>query len=264
MSDQHFIPEVDLVDTDRLVPYVNNARTHSNEQVDQIAASIQEFGFLNPILVDGENGIIAGHGRLMAAKKLGLEAVPVIELAHLSKAQKKALVIADNKLALNAGWDEELLAVELEELQGLEFDLDLLGFEPDELGDFFASGGFGAGIGDGNDEENQSEQSDGSLLALLDVSINEPRNQVDKGDVWSLGGSHVLCCCSVMTDWSVWTQHLTSEDSVFCPYPGPFVALGEKADEHSLVLVQPDPYIAGHCLDRFEEIHGTGSVKKVS
>ena len=117
-----------------LIPYVNNARTHSEQQVLQIAASIKEFGFNSPVLVDGENGIIAGHGRVMAAKKLGLDEVPTIELKHLTKTQKKAYILADNRLALNSGWDNDLLALELGELSDDGFDLDLLGFDVDELG----------------------------------------------------------------------------------------------------------------------------------
>ena len=116
-----------------LIPYVNNARTHSEQQVLQIAASIKEFGFNSPVLVDGENGIIAGHGRVMAAKKLGLDEVPTIELKHLTKTQKKAYILADNRLALNSGWDNDLLALELGELSDDGFDLDLLGFDVDEL-----------------------------------------------------------------------------------------------------------------------------------
>jgi len=111
-----------------LIPYARNARTHSDEQVAQIAASIKEFGFNNPILVDGENGIIAGHGRLAAARKLGLDTVPVIELAHMSDTKKRAYILADNKLAMNAGWDFELLGVELEELKIDGIDLELTGF----------------------------------------------------------------------------------------------------------------------------------------
>jgi hypothetical protein len=117
-----------------LIPYVNNARTHSEQQVLQIAASTKEFGFNSPVLVDGENGIIAGHGRVMAAKKLGLDEVPTIELKHLTKTQKKAYILADNRLALNSGWDNNLLALELGELSDDGFDLDLLGFDVDELG----------------------------------------------------------------------------------------------------------------------------------
>ena len=116
-----------------LIPYARNSRTHSDEQVAQIAASIREFGWTNPVLVDGDNGIIAGHGRVLAARKMGMAEVPCIELAHLSEAQKKAYIIADNKLALNAGWDNELLALEFAELQELGFDLDLTGFSADEL-----------------------------------------------------------------------------------------------------------------------------------
>ena len=117
----------------RLVPYERNARTHSPEQVAQIAASIQEFGFTNPILVDGSDGILAGHGRLAAAKDMGLAEVPVIVLDHLSPEQRRAYVIADNQLALNAGWDMEVLRQELGDLQLAEFDLSLIGFSDDEL-----------------------------------------------------------------------------------------------------------------------------------
>lgn len=126
---------IELWPVDQLVPYDRNPRTHSPEQVTRVAASIAEFGFLNPILVDSKNGIIAGHGRLMAAKDLGLTEVPVVVLDHLTPAQRKAYVIADNQLALNAGWDDELLKLELADLDGLEFDLTLLGWG-DDLPDF--------------------------------------------------------------------------------------------------------------------------------
>ncbi|MEN9671000.1 MAG: hypothetical protein RL018_1277 [Pseudomonadota bacterium] len=116
-----------------LIPYVKNSRTHSDEQVAQIAASIKEFGWTNPILVDGDNGIIAGHGRLMAARKLGHKEVPTIELKDLTEAQKKAYIIADNRLALNAGWDNEMLKLEFDQLAELGFDLELTGFSLDEI-----------------------------------------------------------------------------------------------------------------------------------
>ena len=116
-----------------LIPYVKNSRTHSDEQVAQIAASIKEFGWTNPILIDGDNGIIAGHGRLMAARKLGYTEVPTIELKDLTEAQKKAYIIADNRLALNAGWDNEMLKLEFDELAELGFDLELTGFSLDEI-----------------------------------------------------------------------------------------------------------------------------------
>lgn len=122
-------------DTNLLIPYVSNSRTHSEEQIAQVASSIKEFGFTNPVLIDSDNGIIAGHGRILAAQKLNLDNVPCIELSHLTDAQKKAYVIADNKLALNAGWDEELLSIEINDLIELDFNVDLLGFDDDELSD---------------------------------------------------------------------------------------------------------------------------------
>ena len=125
--------KIDRLSVEKLIPYAKNSRTHSAEQVAQIAASIKEFGFNNPVLIDENNGIIAGHGRVMAAQKLGLQTVPCIRLAHLSDTQRKAYIIADNRLALNAGWDNEVLSLELSELLEDDFNLDLLGFEADEL-----------------------------------------------------------------------------------------------------------------------------------
>lgn len=116
-----------------LIPYARNSRTHSDAQVSKIAASIREFGFLNPVIVDGDLGIIAGHGRVLAAQKLGMDLVPIIEASHLTDAQRRAYVIADNKLALEAGWDEEMLRVEFAELADMGFDLELTGFELGEI-----------------------------------------------------------------------------------------------------------------------------------
>jgi ParB-like chromosome segregation protein Spo0J len=116
-----------------LIPYANNSRTHDDVQIAQIAASIKEFGFTNPVLVDPDNGIIAGHGRILAAQKLGIDKVPTILIDQLSEAQKKAYILADNKLALNAGWDDELLSIELADLKDMEFDLSVIGFDDDEL-----------------------------------------------------------------------------------------------------------------------------------
>ena len=125
--------QIERVPLEALVPYARNSRTHSEAQVAQIAASIREFGFTNPVLIDKDGGIIAGHGRVMAARKLGLKDVPCIALGHLTAAQRKAYIIADNKLALNAGWDEELLAVEFADLKDAGFDLELTGFAAGEL-----------------------------------------------------------------------------------------------------------------------------------
>ena len=129
--------KISYVSTKDLIPYANNSRTHSDEQVNQIASSINEFGFTNPILIDARGNIIAGHGRVMAANKLGLEQVPTIELKGLTKAQIKAYVIADNQLALNAGWDLNVLKLELENLKEVEFDIDLLGFDSGFIDNLF-------------------------------------------------------------------------------------------------------------------------------
>src|SRR5688500_11938461 len=157
-----------------LIPYARNARTHSDAQVAQIAASIREFGFTNPILVDGEDGIIAGHGRLMAARKLGMTDVPVIELAGMSEAQKRAYVIADNRLALNAGWDTELLALEFSDLGSLGFDLSLTGFGEEEIAGLLASGN--PGLTDPDD-----------IPDLPEEPVSRP------GDLWLLGRHRLLC-----------------------------------------------------------------------
>jgi ParB-like chromosome segregation protein Spo0J len=140
---------------DSLIPYARNSRTHSDEQVAQIAASIREFGFTNPVLVDAEGGIIAGHGRVLAARKLGMTKVPVIELGHLTETQRRAYVIADNKLALNAGWDEELLRLELDDLAADGFDLPLTGFSLGELAAMFDNPNFAPGS---EDEQGRLDQ----------------------------------------------------------------------------------------------------------
>ena len=125
--------KIEQLNIDRLIPYARNSRTHSDEQVAQVAASIREFGFTNPILIDAQDGIIAGHGRVMAARKLGLEEVPCIRLGHLTETQKRAYIIADNKLALNSGWDEEMLGIELSDLREENFDLALIGFDAEGI-----------------------------------------------------------------------------------------------------------------------------------
>lgn len=138
-------PEITLRQVASLVPYARNSRTHSDAQVAQIAASIREFGWTNPVLIDGEDGIIAGHGRLLAARKLGLTEVPCIVLDHLSETQKRALIIADNKLALNADWDASLLSIELRDLDDNKFDMTLTGFDERELANLLISENFEPG-----------------------------------------------------------------------------------------------------------------------
>lgn len=169
---------IELWPVERLQPYAKNARTHSDDQVDQIAASIREFGFTNPILVDSADGIIAGHGRLMASKRLGLATVPVIVLDHLTDQQRRAYILADNKLALNAGWDNDLLAQELQDLDADGFDLDLIGFNEDELVDLLAD----------NDNTEPAPDVD------ADETPEPPAQPVSVlGDVWVLGKHRLMC-----------------------------------------------------------------------
>ena len=173
---------IDYVPTTDLLPYAMNSRTHSDEQVAQIAASIKEFGFTNPILIDDAAGIIAGHGRLMAAKRLNLNEVPTITLEGLTEAQKKAYVIADNKLALNAGWDTDALTAELRRLQGLDFNLDLIGFDSDELAQLL-----------------EPEQVEG--LTDEDDLPDVPETPVTvEGDIWVLGNHRLMCGDSTSID----------------------------------------------------------------
>ena len=141
-------PSIKKVKTVDLIPYARNSRTHSDDQINQIAASIKEFGFLNPIIIDGENGIIAGHGRVMAANKLNIKELPCVDASHLSETQRRAYVIADNKLALNSGWDIEMLRVEFDELQEAGFDLELTGFSLDEAAGLEFDEGEGVGMPD--------------------------------------------------------------------------------------------------------------------
>ena len=174
--------KIEQVKLDALIPYARNSRTHSDAQVAQIAASIKEFGFTNPVLIDETGSIIAGHGRVMAARKLAIADVPSIRLTHLTDAQKKAYVIADNKLALNAGWDDEMLAVELTDLKDMGFDLDLTGFSTDEIEALLAPVGT-EGL---TDEDAVPEVPEASVTVL--------------GDVWLLGKHRVMCGDSTSID----------------------------------------------------------------
>jgi len=165
-----------------LIPYANNSRTHSDDQINQVASSIKEFGFTNPVLIDKQGGIIAGHGRVMAAKKLGLAEVPTITLEGLTKAQVKAYVIADNQLALNSGWDVDTLKLEIETLQELDFDIDLLGFDDDFL----------SGLLD--EEPSEGLTDDDAVPELPDEPVTV------LGDVWQLGSHRLMCGDSTSID----------------------------------------------------------------
>ncbi len=168
--------EMQLISIDKLVPYVNNARTHSAEQILKLRSSLREFGFVNPIIIDREFNVIAGHGRLMAAKEEGIEEVPCVFVDYLTDAQKKAYILADNRMAMDAGWDDELLKIEMEELQNLGYDLGYTGFDEKELADLF-------GI---DDKEVKDDEFD--LTAAL-----EKASFVERGDVWFVGKHKLMC-----------------------------------------------------------------------
>ena len=169
-----YTEKLEIIDISKLIPYVNNARTHSDEQIKKIQASLREFGFVNPVLIDKNYGIIAGHGRVEAAKREGLTQVPCVWVDHLTEAQKKAYILADNRLALDAGWDIDVLKVELEELKEINFDIDLTGFNSDELSDIFG------------EEELEAVEDD------YEVELpEEPKTKL--GDIYQLGRHRLMC-----------------------------------------------------------------------
>lgn len=208
-------PTIKQISVDKLIPYAANSRTHSDEQVTQIAASIREFGFTNPILVNGENTIIAGHGRLMAAKKLGLKEVPAISLDHLSKAQQKALVIADNQLALNAGWDIDMLKAEIEGLKLDDFDTNLLGFDDNFLDGLF-----------------EKEPTEG--LTDEDAVPEAPETPITvQGDIWVMGNHRLMCGDSTSVDAVDKLMDGVKADMVFTdpPYNIDYQGVKDKRDK---------------------------------
>lgn len=191
---------IDYREVDLLIPYARNARTHSDEQIASIAASIREFGFNNPVLVDGHRGVIAGHGRILAARQLGMDELPVIELAHLSDNQKRAFILAENKLTERAGWDQELLSLELAELDAAGFDLELTGFEAGEI-ETLLSG--------------TEEDAELAINEKADEIPDTPVQPVSRnGDVWQIG-SHRLICGSA-ADPHVVATLMSAEQARLC------------------------------------------------
>lgn len=169
--------EMQLVPISKLIPYVNNARTHSPEQITKLRSSLREFGFVNPVIIDRDYNVIAGHGRLAAAKEEGITEAPCVFVDYLTDAQKKAYILADNRMAMDAGWDEELLRVEIEALQGENFDIGLTGFDEKELADLF-----------GDDTESQVKDDDYDLTAALEKAAF-----VIRGDIWTIGRHRLMC-----------------------------------------------------------------------
>ncbi len=168
--------DMQLVPVDKLIPYVNNARTHSKEQITKLRSSLREFGFVNPVIIDRNFNVIAGHGRIEAAKEEGLQEVPCVYVDHFTEAQKKAYILADNRMALDAGWDNELLAVELSELENLGFDMALTGFDEKELADLFSDG------------DKDVKDDDFDLTAALEKAAF-----VMRGDIWTVGRHRLMC-----------------------------------------------------------------------
>ena len=196
-----------LIPIDRLVPYVNNARTHSKEQITKLRSSLREFGFINPVIIDQDCGIIAGHGRVMAAKEEGFKDVPCVLVDHLTEAQKKAYILADNRYAQDAGWDEQLLRLEIEALQGEDFDVSLTGFDEAEIADLF------------DDRDAEAKEDDFDEEEVMDKpTFSKP------GDVWHLGRHTVICGDSTLTD--TYTRLLgDTKVNLVCTDPPYMVAL---------------------------------------
>jgi len=245
--------EIEMIAVESLIPYVNNARTHSDEQIAKIAASIKEFGFADPVEIDETNMLLAGHGRVAAARKLGLLEVPAVRHEGLTTTQKKAYILANNKLAIDAGWDIELLNLELEELKELDYDLDLTGFDEEDISLLQTE----------LDELNEEDEEKESILDKMDICIDEPRTKVEKGDRWQLG-KHILICVDVITDWASYVNELEGEGTLFIPYAGIYAALAKKAEISRLVIVQPDTYIASLIVDRYLDVHGVDQVVKLT
>ena len=169
--------ELKLINIDELIPYANNARTHSKNQINKLRSSLREFGFINPILIDKDYNILAGHGRVMAAREEGIKEVPCVLVEHLTEAQKKAYILADNRLAMDAGWDDEMLALELENLKELDFDMDLTGFDAAEIEDLFSKI---------HDKEISDDDFD------VDAALGEDTIS-NQGDIWLLGRHRLIC-----------------------------------------------------------------------
>ena len=224
--------KIELWPIERLRPYEKNARTHSQEQVDQLVKSIEEFGFTNPILVDSGDGILAGHGRLMAAKVAGMRQVPVVVLDYLDEDQRRAYILADNKLAMNAGWDDEMLREEIEALKDAEFDLDLIGFSEEELEDLFD----GEGV----------EQLESEGLTDADEVPEPPVDPITKpGDLWTLGNHRLLCGDSTNIQHVEQLMDGKKADMVFTdpPYNIGYQDMGAKFDKIANDKMSDDEFL---------------------
>lgn len=234
--------QIEYIAIEKLIPYANNARVHDDNQITQIASSIKEFGFNNPVLIDDSNGIIAGHGRVMAAKKLGLIEAPTIKLSHLSDAQRKAYILADNRIALNSGWDNQLLSLELQDLND-EIDLSLLGFDADEL----------------NALLNPIEETEGLADedAVPDIP-DEPKTKL--GDVYILGNHRLMCGDSTSVDAVEKLMDGQKADMVFTDPPYGVSYTGGLQDSKNGLKGNAREMIKNDDIDLYEEAVSVASI----
>jgi len=252
---------VKYVPLSEIKPAKRNAKDHD---IGQIIESFKRFGFVAPGVVNEKTGrIVVGHGRAEALAVMKADGQPAPErirvrkadgewslpiiygISFKSDAEAEAYVLADNRLTDLGGWKMDLLAETLADFATNDIPFLGTGFDEDDLDEMVRD----------------QEQSDGSLLDITNVTVAEPR-KVERGDVYVLGSRHLLIVVDVIKEWSLWKDHLDTEDALFCPYPGPWVPLSTRAEHHKLVMVQPDPYVAGHILDRWAEINGEETVAK--
>jgi hypothetical protein len=233
--------EVEYKPPGSLTPYGRNPMKHPAEQIALIVASIEEFGFTIPVLVDENDMILAGHGRQLAALQMNLALVPVIHRRGLSEAQKKAYIMADNQIQRTAEFDFDLISQELQSLANdyADFDLGVIGFADDEVKKFL-------------DPMFGKQQPDtGALLEVLRVTLDDPKHKVQHGQMWDAAG-HCVACLDVFTEWEKWISEL-QPGSMLVPYGGPLVLLSERAKSTRLVIVNPQAHICGMILDKFVE-----------
>lgn len=243
-------PGAEVWPLDRIKPYPSNTRTHPDEQVQLLADMLRRWGPDQPIVVDEEGIILKGHGRRLGALRAKMIDFPVVQRMGLPEQDKRALRIADNQIALLAGWDNKLMTLELGTLKTAGYDMRLLAFPQPQLVEWGV-------LAPAPDAER------GRLLELVNITIEDPKHAVEHGDHFILDERHHLLAVSVIADWPLWNPLLV-HGALFCPYPGVFVPFSDKAAKHPLVMVQPDPYIAGHILDRWVEVHGKKKLTKVT
>lgn len=237
-----------MIKVSDITAHPENPRTHPAVQVESLGkAMFDEFGVVMPPVVDENNRLIAGEGRWLSAKKRGVDALPCIVVKGWSESKKRRFMVADNRLPMLAGFDDAGYRAVLEMIKTEGLPIENLGFDAASLDALLI-------------DEVTPEK--GNLLKLINITIAEPKHVVANGDIYTLASKHYLFCESVISGWPHWAP-LLKDNALFCPYPGVFVPFGEKAKDHPLIMVQPDGYISGHILDRWAEVHGKKSIKKI-